>query len=106
MREVTGQIFKDNQPASRFTADYAEADKASNTLTLEGNIMVYSDAEKATLRCKRLQYFAENDRIEASGPVTVSTPSYDIGPFEQVFARADLSMIATPDSFKDQNAND
>lgn len=103
MRDVEGQIFEDGKPVSGFKAEAASADKASNTLTLEGKIVVTAIAEKATLRCSKLLWLADKSRIEADGPVEVETESYTIGPFEKAYARADLSMVATPDLFEDKD---
>lgn len=102
MQDVEGQIFEDGKPVSTFKAKSASADKASNTLTLDEGIEVRSHARKATLRCSKLLWISDKGRIEADGPVSVETDSYTIGPFAKAFARADLSMVATPDLFEDK----
>lgn len=101
LREVSGELFQATKPVSEFSAELATADKASGKLTLEGKVTVHGKEEKATLTCEKLTYLASTKRIEASGNVTIETPTYRAGPFPQAFARADLTLFATPDLFED-----
>ena len=65
LKEVTGEIYDQGVVVSEFKADTAEADKASSTLTLAGNIVVRDRREGAELRCDAMVYRADLRRIEA-----------------------------------------
>lgn len=102
MFTVEGTLFEDGKPVSDFRAERAEASKTDETLSLSGKVWVQSREQKATLTCDQVKYAGGLRRLEAAGEVEVENPVYRMGPFAKVFARPDLTEIATPEMF---NAN-
>ncbi|HMS56054.1 MAG TPA: LPS export ABC transporter periplasmic protein LptC [Fimbriimonadaceae bacterium] len=99
MNDVSGVIYENGKPVSQFTATEAVASKEDNILLLSGEVKVTSVKPEGTLSCEEVRYDGEKRRIEASGNVRVDSGLYSAGSFERVYARPDLTMIATPEWF-------
>lgn len=96
---VTGELFQQEKPVSRFSADRGTADQARQVLSLRGQVQIRSLQQSATLSATSLEWQAGRQRLEAKGDVRVVTPDYEIGPFPVLFATPDLRTVATPDRF-------
>lgn len=105
MEAVSGTIYQDGKPVSDFTADSATASKADNTLELSGKVVVKAREPKGSLSCRSMRYDGMIERVEALGGVRVETELYQMGPFERVYAKPDLSRVATPDMFEDNDGH-
>ena len=98
MQEVSGEIY-DNGKAKRFRADEAIADKASLVLTLAGRVSVFSAEDNTNLTCDKVVYLAKPALLRATGNVSVKSPKYMITGIDEEVAKADFSIIGSPDMF-------
>ncbi len=101
MKEVSGSLFKEGDEAGTYLADGADADKATNTLKLWGEVTVRSTKKNATLTCQKLTWHADRGVLEASGEVKVVYKGYTLGPFDRLLCSPELQYVSTPDLFKE-----
>ena len=101
MQDVKGTIYQDGQPASDFSAQAAVASKENSTLELKGEVTVTSRDPQGQLFCGKVVYNGQIERVEALENVRAETSSLEVGPFPRVYARPDLSLIATPDLYEE-----
>lgn len=99
MRNVQGTFFQ-GDAVSTFTAELAEAEKATKTLKLSGLVTVTSIKDKSKLTCKSVTYFANKEIIEAAGDISLDSPSYTMTGLQKVMTNPDLTIVATPEYFK------
>lgn len=99
MNDVTGVIYENGEAVSEFRASEAVASKEDNVLLLSGEVTVTSKKPDGTLSCAEVRYDGEKRRIEATGNVRMDSGLYSAKGFERVYARPDLTMIATPEWF-------
>ncbi len=99
MNGVSGTVYEAEKPKSTFTAETGYAKKETQTLFLEGKVIVKSPAYSATLRARKLEWLPDVKRYRATGDVTLSTPNGISGPMPELLATADLKRFGTPDTF-------
>lgn len=99
MFEVTGTVFRQGKPMSGFAAKEATATYGSNKLSIRGNVTITVLEPKTTLKCREIVWNPDDDRYEARGSVIVDTEQYTLGPFDAIYASADLQTIGTPETF-------
>ena len=103
MNAVNGIVYEAekgvDKPKSTFTADSGYAKKATQTLFLEGRVVVKSPAYNATLKAKKLEWLPDVKRYRATGNVTLTTPTGTSGPMPELLATSDLKRFGTPDLF-------
>ena len=97
------EIFENGKP-QRFRADEAIADEASLVLTLTGRVSVFSAEDSTNLICDKVVYLAKPQLLRAIGNVTVKSPRYVISGINEEMAKADFSVIGSPDMFGEANA--
>jgi hypothetical protein len=100
MEGVSGFLYKEGSKVVSFKATGGLANKAEDTLMLQGSVIVVSSDPKATLTCDRLIYDAKAKVIRALGHVNVVGQVGTIGTLSELWATRDLSVVATPDMFK------
>lgn len=96
---VSGTLYRDGAPASRFTADRGSADQATRRLDLEGRVRVTAEGRGAVLTADRLRWIDARQVVEAEGDVRVVTQDYEIGPIPRLWATPDLRDVGTPETF-------
>lgn len=99
MNDVGGTVYEEEKAKSTFTADTGYAKKETQTLFLEGRVVVKSPQYRSTLRAKKLEWLPDVKRYKATGNVTVDGPWGQIGPADELLASSDLKTIGTPKAF-------
>lgn len=99
MTTVSGVMYEDNKEASVFRADSAEAVRETQMLTLLGNVRVESKGQKAVLSCDKAEWHAAKRLIKAFGHVRIAGPAGTLSGLSEVWAKPDLKIIGTPDTF-------
>lgn len=109
LRVVTGDIFDQDQVASRFRADAGTADRRSaepgkpspggKALRLSGNVSVESATQGGKLLCDALDYYESRNLIVARGRVRFLSEAGEIGTFKELRATSDLRRVGTPSLF-------
>ncbi len=97
MADVKGEIFQPKETKT-FRSDQAIV-QGSNVLTLAGNVQVYSPSRRATLKCDKLVYNANQKVFDAQGNVSVKGKDIDIAGIPEAMADADFKEISSPDLF-------
>jgi hypothetical protein len=100
MKAVSGTIFRDDQPVSDFYADQGVAPQGSEELLLQGNVRIVARKPVSNLRCDRLVWRPQFNRVEAKGNVRMDLPPWQMGVLPEVWADPDLKEAATPDLFR------
>jgi hypothetical protein len=99
MTGVSGTLYRDDQAVGTFRADQAIADKKTSLLTMRGNVRLAATDPESTLHCGELQWLADEDLVKAKDRVRLESEFYTAGEFGEVWARPDLSRIASPETF-------
>jgi len=99
MSRVSGEMYERGAVASTFVADFAEAEKQSNRLTLSGNVVVTSKEYKSTITCDKLVWDGNKNLIRALGNVRFKSKQYTAEVFDELLASPKLNQIGTPDLF-------
>lgn len=99
MSRVSGEMYERGAVASTFVADFAEAEKQSNRLTLSGNVVVTSKEYKSTIACDKLVWDGNNNLIRALGNVRFKSKQYTAEVFDELLASPKMNQIGTPDLF-------
>ena len=99
MEGVEGTLYQHGKPVSTFRADRGRANKATETLQLEGNVQVRGTRLGATLRAARLEWDAKREIVRALQGVTIEGEWGTTGPYEELWATPNLDRIATPSQF-------
>lgn len=99
MFDVTGTVFRAGKPMSGFAAKEATATYGSNKLSIRGDVTITVLEPKTTLKCRQIVWNPDEDRYEARGSVIVDTEQYTLGPFDAIYASANLQTIGTPETF-------
>jgi len=99
MNGVTGEFYERGAIACEFSADHASANKDEDLLVLTGHARAYSPTQKATLSCDKLEWHAKEKVVKAFGHIEIAGV-YDLLGLDEVWAKSDLSYLATPAMFK------
>lgn len=99
MSRVSGEMYERGAVASTFVADFAEAEKQSNRLTLSGNVVVTSKEYKSTITCDKLVWDGNKNLIRALGNVRFKSKQYTAEVFDELLASPKMNQIGTPDLF-------
>lgn len=99
MNDVSGTVYEADRAKSTFTAKKGYAKRETQTLYLEGQVVVKSPQYQATLRAQKLEWLPDVKRYRATGGVTLSTPTGISGPMPELLATSDLRRFGTPDMF-------
>ncbi|RYG88284.1 LPS export ABC transporter periplasmic protein LptC [bacterium] len=99
MNGVTGTVYQEEKTKSTFAAETGYAKKETQTLYLEGKVVVKSPEYGATLRAEKLEWLPDVKRYRATGNVTLTTPNGAMGPIPVMLATSDLQRVGTPDLF-------
>lgn len=105
MSSVSGEMYENGQVANTFVADYAEAEKQSNRLTLTGHISVKAKEHAASMACEKLEWDGLKQLMKATGNVNLKSDLYDAGVFDILLASPTMNKIGTPDLFDKVNRN-
>lgn len=111
LEDVTGEIRKGGVTECQFEGPHASVDREKKTLVLDGGVKVTAvqrednpDGKETSvtivMRSQRLRYDQNLKRIEAEGNVTVTSQGMTLGPLPKLWAKPDLSKIATPGKFQ------
>lgn len=100
MEKLQGAMYQDELPMNTFTAESGEAVRAQSLLKLSGGVIVQSKERKARIRCDRLEWWADKKLVKAIGHVRATGDFGSLGEFPELWATADMSIIATRDMFK------
>lgn len=95
-RDVTGALYQQGEEASRFKAQRGQAERENERLVLSGQVVITGKAENLELRADRAVWQRGAKYVVAEGRVTVQGPSYQLGPFERLWATPDLRVRGTP----------
>ena len=95
MFKVKGNAFEKGEVASTFSADHAEADRAADRLILDGGIKITSEATKAVLTAKKVEWLPNDKLFKASGDVSLDSPKGVVGPVDVLYADANLKKVAS-----------
>jgi len=101
LEDVSGTIFRDGKDAAEFTGQFGVSDKKSETLRLEGNVVVRAKSYAGTLRCDRLLYEGKLERITAEGEVRIETKDGNLRMQGPIYANPELTKIGSPQVYKD-----
>jgi hypothetical protein len=96
MKGVTGVLYRDGKPASRFVAESAVANKDEKRLVLSGDVKVRSSDPKGELDCQRVEWKTDEKQLKAFGKVTIRLPQGTIGPVDEIWCLPDLKRAGTP----------
>lgn len=107
MEAVTGTIYLDGEPVSDFSADYGQADKKSELLTIYGNVQIKSrvvirNGQRiggGILTCERMEWLPSRKLIAAKGQVSFEDALYEAGTFKELWATPKMDSVGTPDQF-------
>jgi hypothetical protein len=99
LETVEGTFFRAGKEASRFRAQFGEADKRAETLLLRGDVVVVGRDPAVTLRAQRLEWDALRGIVKARQDVTIQGEFGSMGPFKELWATPELDHIATPAKF-------
>lgn len=102
MEQVTGEMYAKGKPVNSFRADRAKADRKTQILSAEGEVLVFSKEFAAKLACQRLEWDAKKNVVKAMGGVVLTGTNGQgaVGPVPELWATPDLHLVATPDMFK------
>jgi hypothetical protein len=97
MQEVTGSIYQEGAEAATFTAETGTAVKASETLTLAGNVTIRAKKSGISMTCQKIVYEAKTKMIKASGGIRIEGRLGTISGVNELWTTPDLETVATPD---------
>lgn len=102
MEQVTGEMYGKGKPVNSFRAARAKADRKTQILSAEGDVLVFSKEFAAKLACRRLEWDAKKNVVKAMGAVVVTGTKGQgtVGPVPELWATPDLRIVATPDLFQ------
>lgn len=69
--EVQGWLYRDGKPVVKFTARYARADSERREVEAWGSVQASSSVSHARLQADRILWKAREDKIIATGAVTI-----------------------------------
>lgn len=99
MEGVVGVLYRDDKPASDFSADRADADRATGVLVLSGRVRVAAREGGTVLTCQSLTWRVDDRVAAARGDVRVESPDWTLGPAPEIWANADLTRAGTPEAY-------
>ncbi len=111
LKGVTGEIYDKGELSSRFSGDDGEADQSKQTFVLRGHVMVTSkvkpkgkreipaEMKEMKLTAAVIRWDPLAKKFKATGSVMISGPSYEMGPYPEIWATPDLNKMGTPDRF-------
>lgn len=99
MKNVKGVFYAKGEPASTFVAVEAIADRGTSSLRLVGGVRVTNENPKGSLFCGELVYDGVKGIIDAQKGIEVDYESYRVRGIEALRANAQLTVVATPESF-------
>lgn len=108
---VTGEVKKDGETTSHFSAQSGLVDRSKQTLLLTGTVKITGrldrdkgekseKSEMIDLTADTVRYDQNLKRYEATGRVTVVSKSMSLGPVPKIYANSDLTRFGTPGKFK------
>lgn len=108
---VSGELYQEGKLASRFTAEHATANKATNLLRLEGNVVVeglevdekgkvVGKEISATLRCHRVEWNTKQKMMRAFEQVTIVSRQGTVGPLNELWCEPSVRRAGTPGFFR------
>lgn len=100
MKNVKGVLYHHGEPSSTFVASEAVADKGKNSLKLVGGVRVSNAKPYAVLFCGELVYDGVSGIIDAQKGIEVDYEAYRVRGVNALRANSDLTVVATPESFK------
>lgn len=105
LENVSGELYQGGKLASKFKCNFASADQEQNRLEMHDSVRIVDIAEDATLMADHVVWEGDAGHIRASGNVRVMAKSYEMGPFEELWASPDLMQVGTPDVFTTKNVD-
>lgn len=101
MKGASGTFLKDGKDASNFQSATGTADKGKGDIDVDGQVVVVSLTDKATLRCDHIHYASKGQQIvQATGNVRVDGEWGTVSGLQEVWATPDLKVFGTPDLFQ------
>lgn len=99
-KTVSGDLYRKEERASRFSAASGEAHRESGDLALKGSVLVESIANSSALRCDEVHYASKGKQlITATGDVQLRGDWGTVTGLSKVIATPDLKTFGTPDLF-------
>jgi hypothetical protein len=71
LQEVEGWLYREGKPVLHFTARYARAHSERREIEAWGEVQAISNISRARLQAERILWRAREDRLIASGGVTI-----------------------------------
>jgi len=100
MDDVDGEAYERGQVASTFKADHASANRAEQILTLTGHVRAYSESQRTTIACDKLEWHAKDQIVKAFGHIEVRGKFAILSGLDEVWATPELNYFASPAMFK------
>jgi hypothetical protein len=101
MGDASGTFIQDGKDASTFQSAKGVANKGTGAIDVDGNVVVVSLTQDATLRCDHIHYASKGQElVQAVGNVSVVGKWGTVSGLQEVWATPDLKVFGTPDLFQ------
>jgi len=102
METVEGEIYKDDQVVSQYSAEKGHADRVTGVLDISGNVRVHSLKPVGDVTCDKLSWIPTKQVMIASGNVKIDQNGYTLQGVPEMWCSPDLKSVATPDLYGKQ----
>jgi hypothetical protein len=95
IHDVRGEMFKDGETASRFSAPTGFFNQVEHTLSLKGGVRFDSEEMGIVLTATEIEYVEATGLIQAIGDVRIDSLEFGYGPADVLFMTPDLTWFGT-----------